>query len=108
LSSDDYGWFSDNSGWGQSLVAWVKYYNINIPDTEIPALTQDVDFLGKAHEAKLLAKELHAQIKVAGMNDHSPNTAVLSFHSANTDKILIVSFIATQHKLGMRERQDGI
>lgn len=123
MNSDDYGWFTpaefelvlqalnknQNSSspailvGGQSLVAWIKYYNINIPDTETPALTQDVDFLGKADDAKLLAKELNARIKVAGMDDHTPNTAVLSFQSVNTDKILIVDFL--NQLLGLKEEE---
>lgn len=99
MSPDDYGWFTPaefNSVLnalnkiqnpssptilvgGQALIAWIKHYDIPIPNSETPALTQDVGFLGSKEEADLLAKEIGAEIKIAGMDDHTPNIAILTF-----------------------------
>lgn len=123
MNSSDYGWFTPaefelvlkalNKNQnpssqpilvgGQALIAWIKYYDIKIPDTETPALTQDVDFLGKSEDAKLLASELNAEIIIAGMDDHTPNTAVLSFKSNDTGKILIVDFLG--QLVGLQEKE---
>jgi len=108
LNSEDYGWFtpaefqlvlnglSKNQSpssptilvGGQAITAWILHYDIPIPKTETPALTQDVDFLGSAQEAELLAKEIGADIEIATMDDHTPNTAILSFKSPYLAKFL--------------------
>lgn len=123
LNSDDYGWFTPAEFQlvlnglkknqspsspvvlvgGQALMAWVLHYNIPIPNTETPALTQDVDFLGSAKEARLLAKEIKATISIATMDDHTPNTAVLSFKSPKTKKILIIDFLG--QLMGLNEKE---
>ena len=43
---------------GQSLTAWVEYYNIELPAFEGPYLTIDADFLGTKTEAEVIAREL--------------------------------------------------
>ena len=83
MNPDDYGWFTPaefksvldalNKNQnpssptilvgGQALIAWIKHYDIPIPNSETPALTQDVDFFGSQEEAKLLAKEIGATKK---------------------------------------------
>lgn len=123
LGPDDYGWFTpaefkavldalnknQNNSYpavlvgGQSLVAWIEYYDIPIPNSETPALTQDVDFLGSIVDAKLLGKELNAKVNVAGIDDHTPNTAVLSFRSPSTNKILIIDFLGSL--IGLDEKE---
>jgi len=123
LNSDDYGWFTiaefksvidalnktQNPSTpvilvgGQALIAWIKHYNIPVPSSETPALTQDIDFLGSHEEAQLLANELGAKINVARMDDHTPNTAVLSFRSPNTNKILIIDFLG--YLIGLNEKE---
>ncbi|MFV1985476.1 MAG: hypothetical protein ACC657_18150 [Thiohalomonadales bacterium] len=120
---DDYGWFTlaefksvldalnknQNPSFptilvgGQALVAWIKHYDIPVPNSDTPALTQDIDFLGSDEQAKLLAKEIGAKINIAGMDDHTPNTAVLSFRSSNTNKILIIDFLS--YLIGLSEQE---
>lgn len=123
MNLDDYGWFtlaefklvlnalkknqtSSSSVilvGGQAIIAWIKHYNITIPNSESPALTQDVDFFGSHKEAKLLANEIGAKISIAGIDDHTPNTAVLSFRSSITNKILIIDFLA--YLIGLNEHE---
>ena len=78
---------------GQSLIGWALHYGIDIPTTEYPALTQDADFLGTRKDAEFLAKEIGAQIRVATLDDHTPNTAVLAWPSPVTGKILTLDFL---------------
>lgn len=76
LDLDDYGWFTPaefkavlktlnkNKNYssppvlvgGQSLIDWIEHYDIPIPNSETPALTQDVDFLGSVEDAMFLGK----------------------------------------------------
>lgn len=113
MKLDDYGWFSPTdfqivlkgleraspkeSGTvlvgGQAIVAWVHHYDIPIPETEMPAITQDVDFLGTAQEAKLLATAIGAKVESAQMDDHTPNTAIVSFRSPESGKTLLIDFL---------------
>lgn len=57
---------------GQALAVWE--YSLGLSST---TETIDIDFLGDAAEALVLAERLGVQCRVAGMNDATPNTAVL-------------------------------
>lgn len=83
------------------MVAWVVHYDIPIPDSGTPALTQDVDFLGTKELAEQLASLIGAHIKVAGIDDHTANTAVLTFRRENTGQILLIDFLSCL--IGMKE-----
>lgn len=113
-ADDDFGWFSPADFdlvlsaiakhpspqdivlvGGQSLVGWAIHYKLEIPYTDYPALTQDVDFIGGVKEAEFLAKELGATCYVATLDDNTPNTAVLSWVSPESGKKLTVDFLST-------------
>ena len=79
---------------GQSLVGWAIHYKLDIPQTEYPALTRDVDFIGGAKEAEFLAKELDAEFRAASIDDNTPNTAVLTWVSPSTGQKLTVDFLS--------------
>lgn len=113
-TDDDFGWFSPADFdvvlsaiakhpnpqdivlvGGQSLVGWAIHYKLELPHTDYPALTQDVDFLGGVKEAEFLAKEIGAACHVATLDDNTPNTAVLSWVSPTSGKKLTVDFLRT-------------
>lgn len=80
---------------GQSIAFWARYYEIAIPKTESPALTQDLDFVGKATAAVSLGNAINAKIKVATFDDFTPNTALLTWEpSARTYRRLMIVFLS--------------
>ena len=46
---------------GQSLTFWVDYFEIPVPKTDTPYLTQDADVLATKHDARIAAQRLLAQ-----------------------------------------------
>lgn len=74
---------------GQSLSFWVDFYNIPVPSLDTLYLTQDADFLGTHRDATLLARELGAEIRLATMDDHTPNLATLLFKGVEGQRLLI-------------------
>ena len=124
MNPDDYGWFSPADFQlvlrglekgsspesntvlvgGQAIVAWVLHYNLPIPETDMPALTQDVDFLGTAQEAESLAKVIGAHVEKPKLfDDHTPNTAIVSFKSPDSGKLLLVDFLG--QLMGLDEKE---
>lgn len=111
---DDFGWFSpadfeivlkaiakypDPDKFvlvgGQSLVGWMLYYDIPVPQSDYPALTQDVDFVGARKEAEFLAKELGGTVRFATIDDHTPNTAVVTWQPPGAEKKkLLLDFLS--------------
>lgn len=71
---------------GQSISFWALYYQIPVPATETPALTQDLDFMGTRKQAKILAQSLGASLKTAGFDDATPNTALLIWEPPGQNK----------------------
>jgi hypothetical protein len=79
---------------GQSIAFWAQYYRISIPQTESPALTQDLDFLGKAAAAKALGNAINAKVKIATFDDSTPNTGLLTWApSQSSDRRLLIDFL---------------
>lgn len=74
---------------GQALSFWVDLFDIPIPKLDVPYLTQDADFIGTHRDAELLARELGADIRLAGIDDNTPNLAVLTYQGVNGQKLLI-------------------
>lgn len=74
---------------GQALAFWVDHYQLAPPPTETPYLTQDADFLGLRSEAEYLARLLDAEIRVAGFDDITANTAVLQFRGPSGARLLV-------------------
>ena len=113
-SDDDFGWFSPADFeivlraiakspepdkfvlvGGQSLVGWTLHYNIPVPPSDYPALTQDVDFVGARKEAEFLAKEIGGIARFATLDDHTPNTAVITWQPPGAGKKkLLLDFLS--------------
>jgi hypothetical protein len=74
---------------GQSLSFWVDRYDIPIPKTDTPYLTQDADFLACKEDAKAISDLIGGQIKLATLDDLTPNTATVVFTSTTGHKLLI-------------------
>lgn len=79
---------------GQSLIAWVFYYLIDIPHTPQPALTQDMDLIGPGDAAKRLADALHAKVFLPKPENHTPNNAVLEWSSPTTGQKLLIDVLS--------------
>jgi hypothetical protein len=74
---------------GQSLSFWVDHYDIPIPTTDTPYLTQDADFLAGKNDALAISELLGGQIKLATLDDNTPNIATLVFRGSTGNKLLI-------------------
>lgn len=74
---------------GQALSFWVDYFDIELPRLDTPYLTSDADFYGSRLDAQLLAEALGANIRIATMDDATPNLAVLSYRGSTGEKLLI-------------------
>lgn len=67
---------------GQATNAWAEVLGIASESAEGlygAALSDDIDFLGLAPAAIKLAKAIGGDLKVAGMDSHTPNAAVVTF-----------------------------
>lgn len=113
-TDDDFGWFSPADFeivlkaiakypepdkfvlvGGQSLVGWILHYNISLPPSDYPALTQDVDFVGARKEAVFLAKEIGGIARFATLDDNTPNTAVITWQPPGAGKKqLLLDFLS--------------
>ena len=71
---------------GNAIVVWVRHY-ASAPEFAVGDVvtTRDIDFLGTPTRARQLAAAVDASIKVAGMDDLGPSTAVLDLGSKNED-----------------------
>ncbi|MGV8934392.1 MAG: hypothetical protein ACOH1I_07200 [Gallionellaceae bacterium] len=79
---------------GQSLTFWVDYFGIPVPKTKTPYLTQDADVLATKHDARIIAAELNGTLAIPTMDDHTPNTAIVTY-STPDGRRLFVDFIGT-------------
>ncbi len=74
---------------GQSLTFWVDFFHIPIPETETPALTQDADVFASRHDAAIVAKALNGHIEVPPPDDHTPNTAIVTYVTPDGRKLSV-------------------
>jgi hypothetical protein len=74
---------------GQSLTFWVRYFDIPVPETDTPYLTQDADILGSKHDARIVATELGGTLNVPGQDDHTPNTAIVTYNTPDGRKLFV-------------------
>lgn len=74
---------------GQALSFWVDFFDIKLPRLDGPYLTSDADFFGSRQDAQLLAEVLGADIRIATLDDSTPNIAVLSYRGSTGEKLLI-------------------
>lgn len=74
---------------GQSLTFWVDYFNIPIPVTGTPYLTQDADVLATKHDARIVATELGGTLNIPDLDDHTPNTAIVTYQTPDGRKLFV-------------------
>ena len=79
---------------GQSLIFWVDYFNIPVPETDTPYLTQDADVLATKHDARVVATELHGTFRAPTPDEHTPNTAIVTYQTPD-GRTLFVDFMGT-------------
>jgi len=107
---DDYGWFTPADlrklfqvihdigadrvilVGGQSLTAWVQYFDIQLPAIDGRFLTADADFQGTKADAEAIANALGGKIQYARMDDHTPEVAVVEYQGAE-GPILHIDFL---------------
>jgi len=78
---------------GQAVMLWAAYFGIHPSQA---SLTADVDYLGKTSEAKRLSARLKLPHRIAlpGMDDATPNTAVLSIRLPGYPDPVIVDYLS--------------
>ncbi len=79
---------------GQSLTFWVDFFNIPVPKSNTPYLTQDADVLATKHDARIFATELHGTLNIPKPDNHTPNTAIVTYKTPD-GRTLFVDFMGT-------------
>ena len=91
---------------GQSIAFWALYYKIELPRTDTPALTQDIDFKGTSKQAKSLAASIKASIKTPTLDDATASTGFLVWEPAQAanaaPRRLMIDFLGSV--LGVRDK----
>ena len=87
---------------GQSLTFWVDYYQIDIPDTESPYLTQDADIFGTALDAIIVCKALGGHLEIPDASDSTANTALITFNTSD-GRSLLIDFMG--RLIGLNEKE---
>jgi hypothetical protein len=79
---------------GQAVAFWIKYFNIQ---AQLPALTEDIDYLGTRAEAKRVSARLKIRhkLKIATFDDHTPNSALLSVEMEGYPEPVLIDYLAT-------------
>lgn len=78
---------------GQAIVAWALHFGVQVPETETPYLTQDVDFFGIKEDARWLASKLNGKFVAAELGDATPNAATIVIPSADGKSKLLIDFL---------------
>jgi len=78
---------------GQAIAVWARYFDIQ---SQVAALTRDVDYLGSAMDAKSASANLTFEhtLKIAGLDDGTPNTAVISIELAGHEDPVLIDYLA--------------
>ncbi len=79
---------------GQAVAFWIRYFNI---EPRLPGLTGDVDYLGTKAEAKRASGRLKLRhdLKIATLDDATPNTAVLSVDMEGYPEPVLIDYLAS-------------
>ena len=79
---------------GQAVAFWARYFGIA---SRLPALTRDIDYFGTKAEASLIASRLKIPhtLKVATLDDATPNTAVLFVPMKGYAEPIIIDYLAS-------------
>lgn len=81
---------------GQAIAYWARLYKLDFIGTK------DIDFLGDAQAARMLADQLQADIHIPSWDDHTPNTAAVII-STNTEDNYEVDYLGSV--IGLDEKQ---
>lgn len=78
---------------GQAVAFWIEYFSIQ---SRLPALTRDIDYLGTIAEAKRVSARLKIphKLKTATLDDHTPNSAVLSVDMPGYQEPVLIDYLA--------------
>lgn len=78
---------------GQAIAFWSDYYGIK---SRLPALTDDVDFLGTKAEAKRASARLKIPhtLRIATLDDNSPNSALLLVELEGYTEPVLIDYLA--------------
>lgn len=79
---------------GQAVAFWIQYFRIQ---ARLPALTGDIDYLGTKAEAKRVSARLKIrhQLKTATLDEHTPNSAVLSVEMNGYPEPVLIDYLAS-------------
>lgn len=79
---------------GQAVAFWIRYFRIQ---PRLPALTEDIDYLGTKAEAKRVSSRLKIRhkLKTATLDDHTPNSAVLSVEMPGYPDPVLIDYLAS-------------
>jgi len=66
---------------GQAVNFWAELYAPRVPaiDREAPFTSKDIDFCGDVRAVRICADRLGGASRIATMDDHTPNTGVVTF-----------------------------
>ncbi len=79
---------------GQAVALWIRYFNIR---SRLPALTEDIDYLGTKAEAKRVSARLKIRhkLRIASLDDNTPNSAVLSVEMKGYPEPVLIDYLTT-------------
>lgn len=78
---------------GQAVSFWAAYYGIR---SDLPILTNDIDYLGTASDARRASAALpfRHKLRVATLSDATPNTALISVELDGYDEPILIDYLA--------------
>ena len=79
---------------GQAVAFWIDRFGIQ---PRLPALTEDVDYLGTKAEARRASARLRLphKLKIATLDDNTPNSALLSVELDGYPEPVLIDYLAT-------------
>jgi len=92
---------------GQAVAFWMRFLQDKHPDLRLsqPLTSKDIDFEGSAQSVRRAAALLAGQMRIASMDDHTPNTGIVLFTDADGVRREI-DFIDAPHGLNARDVRD--
>ena len=87
---------------GQAISFWAAYYRV---ESDLPILTNDIDYLGTAADARRVSASLpfRHKLRLATLSDATPNTAVISVEIDGYDEPVLIDYLA--QVIGLETRQ---
>ena len=78
---------------GQAVSFWAAYYGIG---SDLPILTNDIDYLGTATDARRASTALpfRHKLRLATLSDATPNTAMISVELDGYDEPVLIDYLA--------------